>query len=224
MEPQWNTSSGNYPRIDASELVLKEPPVTIIATLRESDTSILIAADSGGVEEPPGIRIQFPIKLRKHTTAPLAWGYTGNPTIGDDFTDWLRDYEWPPTSWRTFRDDAIRYLATLNGKQRELVELSRAKPGEGDTAQILLAGWLDRPEILELNDRGLATSYSDDQFQAVGAGKPVALIAYWVLEGVIPSPLEKMKLIMAVASQMTPKCDPPVNIWRVTAEGITDIL
>jgi len=223
MKAQWDTSKGNYRQIDASELVLKEPPVTIIATLRESDTAVLIAADSGGMETPGNIRIQFPIKLRKHSTASLAWGYTGNPTIGDDFTDWLKAYEWPPTSWRTFRDDAIRYLATLNGKQRELVELSRARPGEEDTAQVLLVGWLGRPEILELDDRGLATSYSDDQFHAVGTGKVVALIAYKALEDEPSSPLEKMERIMGVASRMTPKCDPPVHIWRVTAESITGV-
>jgi hypothetical protein len=68
-----------------------------------------------------------------------------------------------------------------------------------------------------LDDRGLATSYSDDQFHAVGTGKVVALIAYKALEDEPSSPLVKMERSMGVASRMTPKCDPPVHIWRVTA-------
>lgn len=55
--------------------------MTIIAALRESDDSILIAADSARTETPSGFRKIVDDKLQKHPSAPIAWGGAGNPHI-----------------------------------------------------------------------------------------------------------------------------------------------
>ena len=96
--------------------------MTVIAAMRESEDAILLAADSGGWEEPGG-RIHVADKLQAHATAPIAWASAGNTTVGSDFDKWLKAYDWPPADWTTFRDEAIESLSRLNGRQRELVAL-----------------------------------------------------------------------------------------------------
>jgi ATP-dependent protease HslVU (ClpYQ) peptidase subunit len=90
---------------------------------------------------------------------------------------------------------------------------------------VLLAGWLNTPEIVELDDRGNVTLYFARGICAIGTGKPHALIAHRTLERVtnVP-PLEKLHWIMSVAAAMVYDCGPPVHIWRITAAGVTDAL
>ena len=197
--------------------------MTVIAAIREHDTALLIAADTGGEENPGQIPIVVPNKLRRHPSAPLAWAAAGNETIGADFSEWLVSYAWPPQDWKKFRDEAIEYLSQLNGRQRELLSLARKEPAASDTAVVLVAGWLGTPEILELGDDAKVTSYIDDGFHAVGSGKAHAYIAHRTLEGITGSPIEKVHRLATVAAIMAPKSSPPVVIWRVTPDGVEEV-
>ena len=219
-EPWYNGGEdyGNQKAV----LPLKEPPMTIIAAMRESDASILIASDTEGTEEG-GIRLNNRRKLRHHPHAPIAWGCSGNITIGiEDFAPWLESYNWPPADWRTFRRQTTETLAKLNAEQRQLVQLSGVRLQESDTANCLLVGWLNHPEIYEFNDRGIATAYWERGFQAIGTGKLYAWTAYKTLQhcdGL--EPLQVMMIIMHIVVTTAPECGFPYHIWRVTEKGIT---
>lgn len=178
-------------------LLRLELSMTVIAALRETSDAILFSADTGGMEQPGGIRVRLGTKLRKHPEAPLIWAAAGNPTIGDDFTNWLTRYSWPPPDWATFRDQAIDYLSRLNRRQRELIQLAaKGPPSASDTTVILLAGWLnDELDLLELGDDGKAISYAADGFHAVGGGKVPAYVAHRVLDTLKESPEMKLRRI-----------------------------
>jgi hypothetical protein len=202
--------------------------LTLIAALRESDTGVLIAADSGESETPGDLHSLQLYKLRQHPRAPLAWGAAGSGQIGHvEFTRWLEGIERLPATWDRFQDRAAERLAQLNGRRRELARLACAPGAEGDTATVLIVGWLDRPEIVELDDSGGATAYWDRGFMAIGSGKPHALIAYRTLS-LVPDaqlpPLQRLRWIMDVAAGMVRDCAPPVHVWRITRDGITNAL
>jgi hypothetical protein len=72
---------------------------------------------------------------------------------------------------------AAETLARLNGQLRRLVRLSRHKPGQEDATSVLLVGWPDGPEMLEIDDRGRPASYTYQRFHAIGSGKVHAYIA-----------------------------------------------
>ena len=61
----------------------------MIAAMVESNTSLLLAADSGQTEMPGQLRSTDVGKLRRHATAPLAWAATGDVQLGKDFSSWL---------------------------------------------------------------------------------------------------------------------------------------
>jgi hypothetical protein len=122
--------------------------VTVIAAMVESDTSLLLAADSGETEMPGQLRSVFLGKLRRHPSAPLAWAATGDVQLGKDFTMWLEKYEWPAPSWDVFRDQAAEQLARINGRRRALAKLAGVELSENDCASVLIAGWIDTPQIV----------------------------------------------------------------------------
>lgn len=209
------------------ELPQRKLPLTVIIAMRENETSILLASDGEAIEGGETLlRLPSGIKLQCHPAASIAWATSGNPTIGDEeFGTWIKSYKWPPKDWRTFSEQAIKRLSELNGRQRHLVKLSGKESTKDDTAECLLVGWLDRPEIYEFNDAGKATPYWSIGFQAIGYGKAHAWIAYKTLDSISTmTPLEKLKRIMEVVTTTMPGCGPPCSIWRVTQDSITDAL
>jgi hypothetical protein len=70
-------------------LTLKEPPMTVIAALKESPDSILIAADSQQmeVEATEQVRHLTSHKLQVHPKLPIAWGVYDNVSIGVEFNE-----------------------------------------------------------------------------------------------------------------------------------------
>ena len=203
-------------------LELKEP-VTLIAAMVERDDALLIAADSGQVESPEGLRGEYKGKLRQHVRLPLAWGVAGQPTRGDEFSDWPREHDMP-SDWPTARDEMAEHVAQLNGRQRELATLAGVKADSAELFTVLAAGWLGGVmDIVELDHHGNANSYMREKFHAVGSGKGGALIAYSTLRRVNGiEPLDKFLLATDVAANMMPMCAPPVQIWRVSPSGVNE--
>jgi len=194
--------------------------MTIVAALKDGD-SILIGADSGGVENPGEIRLYGEDKLEEHPNGMIAWAYSGEGVIGDNFTTWMKQHEWPPSGWQDFLDEATEYLARLNGRRRELMRLSGVKPGESDTTSILMVGYLDNVSfIIELEDNAMTTPYNE--FHAIGTAKPHAYIAKSALQGIKFKPGEIIRFhrIMEVSASMARGCELPVYIWRLTPQGI----
>lgn len=196
--------------------------LTVIVAMKESDNSVLLAADGEGLEAD-AIKVQKS-KLRRHPSAPLAWGATGNPTIEDDFTKWLQGYAWPPSNKGIFREQLINRLSELNGKQRELTSLAKAEIKDDYLCSVLLVGYLDELIIIELDSVGRASLYNEIGFQAIGSGRGHAWIAHKALKMLNGlTQLEKIKIIMQTVITSAPKCGPPIEIWHITAEGIETI-
>jgi hypothetical protein len=200
---------------------LKESPMTIVAAMRESATSILLAGDSGA-REGVDIKLGSLHKLRSHPKNCLAWGISGNVAVGfEDFTPWLESYNWPPSDWKTFRDQAIDKLSELNGAQRRLAIKAEIKPDDNHVADCLVVGWLDHPEIYLLGADGIAQSYSDMAFEAIGSGAVNAWLAHMTLQHISSVPkLIELQIIMDVVTKTAPFCAAPFQIWRITKDGI----
>jgi ATP-dependent protease HslVU (ClpYQ) peptidase subunit len=199
----------------------KEPPMTIIAAMKENESSILLASDS---EVAIGdIRLNYGNKLCRHPSASLAWAIAGDHTIGvDSFTPWLKAFKAPLPDWKTFSDQAIRKLSELNGERRTLIELSHSKPNKNDVCNCLMVGWLDRPDIYELDDRGIITSYWRFGFHALGSGSLHSWVAYKALTSIGLSALPKMRAIMEAVVTTAPNCNQPIYIWRITQDTIVE--
>lgn len=196
--------------------------MTIIVALKESDTSILLATDSE-VSEEGGLRLTKQ-KLREHRARPIAWGFGGDNVIHtEEFTQWLQSGE-RPKEWLPFAKEAIEEFAKLNGRLIQLVKLTQRNPTERDMVICLLAGWLDGPNIIELNERGKATSYWESGFHAIGGGKVPAYTAYKVISHIGGyTPLDTLDMVMDIVTTLVDKCSKPYCIWRITPENITEL-
>jgi hypothetical protein len=197
--------------------------MTIVVAMKENDNSILLSSDSGAFDASTNLRFNNCRKLSFHPKALLAWGYSGNPSIGwEDFTPWLKSYNWPPIDWRTFRNQAIDKLAELTGEQRKLAIKAGAKSDEGNLADCLIVGYLDRPEIYYLGVDGNAQSYWDMGFNAIGNGANNAWVSYTALEYLRPKipKLIELMIVMQNTTQTAIGCEIPCYIWRITEEGI----
>jgi hypothetical protein len=208
-------------------LVGREPQMTIIASLKEGEDSLLIAADSALTEPQIGYRSLCTNKLQRHSQAPLAWGISGNPTIGiDRFGPWLREYSWPPSDLRTFQDEVACKLSEFNGKQREICKLAGIEAKPDDLATVLVAGLLNVPFIFEVDERGVLSNLPEGQnFHAIGSGAAHAKLIYLAFTAVTiqAQAAERLRVIMELAASAATMCDPPIHIWRVTRNGAEEV-
>jgi hypothetical protein len=200
--------------------------MTIIAAMWETDTSILIAADSCVTEMPEEVRSLDFQKLDSHPSAPIAWGISGNPTIGERFGKWLKSYNWPLQDLSVFQDDVATHLSELNGKQRSIMALAGSQPGENDLSDVLVVGFLATPFSFVVDERGLITTYKQsDRFHAIGSGKTHASLISFALStiNVSISKAELFNHIMTLASSKAKYCSPPISILRANSEGIEKV-
>ena len=196
--------------------------MTLIAAMKESDTSLLIAADSAVRETPGNIPLTAIQKLRKHQSAPLAWGCSGDTEVGDRFDAWMGTIPWPPTDWQQFSDRCADTLAELNGQVRKRATLAGGDPYRIAGTDLLVVAWFDEPQILEVDSWGKVAQYGSNAFHAIGSGKQIAYIAFATVKvfgGV--TPLDKFRHLSGIATRTANDCDFPVHIWRVTPSGVT---
>lgn len=204
----------------------KLKPMTIIAAIFESDDSILVSADSQVTESPSMLRSLTALKLQSHNTAPLAWGAAGDYSLGVRFSEWLREYEFPPKDRDKLRDDLSKKLAELNGKQRKIIKLSGVEVKEENLCDALIATWLDGPVIFDAENNGIATFVSREQgFKAIGSGSYHFSLVYTAFQIIKPpaSVAVLFHLAMRVAANKAQQCAEPIHVWRITKDGIKDI-
>lgn len=206
-------------------LTLQGAPMSIIAAVWESDASILIAAESGAIEVMGGMRTAYHPLLQQHTTASLAWGAIGNAARYLD--GWLREYPWPPKSWNAFERAVEERIAGLNGRRRELAKIAGVEVREQELCAVLVAGWIEQEgRIFEVDDRGvLYITDQTQQFRAIGSGALHATIiheAYKRLQIQDPE-VVKLQVGLHIAALAAPGCEPPINILRITPNGVEKI-
>lgn len=193
----------------------------------ETETTILIAADTCERDVTTKMRSQFLHKLQHHPSAPLAWGTAGNPAIGVDlFGKWLLDYKWPPENRMSFQETIASKLAEFNGKQRERSRLAGVESSESELASAIVVGLLEGPFIVEINDRGLLTPIDQTRgFFAIGTGAGHAALVYEVFrEFQFPGDnLAKMRYITTFAAKKAFDCELPLVLRRVTDAGIENL-
>lgn len=206
-------------------LALKEPPMTIIAALRESPDSILIAADSQQIETDTtgAIRSATSHKLQLHPTLPMAWGISDNATIGSRFTGWLKQTEWrTEVDWYMAQQQIATQLAMLNGHQRQLCRLAGQPAQNEQLCGVLIVGFIDRVGVIfEIDASGLITIKDGHEFHAIGSGFIHAGIAYTTLMRIKSeaTPEDKLRTIVGIAAETAPSCGVPVHLARITPQG-----
>jgi hypothetical protein len=221
------SSQGGRVLLDDAQYVSElKPFMSIVAAVRESSTSLLIGADTGVHEASSSLKVSEPSKLKQHPSGPLAWGATGNITLGvEDFGSWATHYAWPPSDWSQFRHETATYLAKLNGEQRKLIKLAGKKPTPDDVARVLFAGWLDTPIIFALLGDGKQEVINSEDLYGIGSGWPVARVAYTALtQGARMKNPEAFVFSLYMTAKLHRYCDPPINAWRITPNGIENLL
>lgn len=216
-------------RITATELAELEAllaegcPMTVIAAMQETDSTLLLAGDRGG-KETPGIWTQFPCKLTERPNTSLAFGWAGNPTLAEAFQSWFLASQ--ALTWEDFIVDAVEQLAGINGNARRLVTKAGVKPTNDHVVTVLVVGWLDGvPNIIEIDNEGQWFSYLQQGFQAIGSGKLAVQFGYDALKEVDFQPSHfKMLRIMEVAAMRMPDCGVPIDIWRLPKDGKIEVL
>lgn len=208
--------------IKFSDFMLKEPPMTIIAAMKESETSILIAVDSQQTQTPGNIPSFTDTKLQWHPSIPLAWGVADNATIGMQFSETVKKLQFTPDiSWDSLADQLNKQLSTFNKKQREHCKRAGVNPAPGELASVLVVGFLgSEGRIFEIDDKGVFVIMPHG-FHAIGSGRVCASIAQRILS-FLParSTVEaELKAITAATAELINTCGPPVHWGRVTPDG-----
>ena len=202
-----------------------EYDLTIAIAIRESDTSILLAADG----QATGKTIKVPIKkLRQVPNTHILWAASGNPEIGiTEFGEWLYAYPWLSSiGWPQFASDAIEALARLNGRQRQRAELSGLEAREEDLADCPIAGWVGgEPGIYALSTDGRLTEvWHLLGFWALGSGVPHAVAVNMALDlDGRYAPEDKLHRIMEVVVRTAPDCGDAIQGVRITPDEIVPL-
>ena len=192
----------------------------------ECDDYLLLAGDS----QASSGTLKVPVrKLDFMQTPPLAWGFAGDESIGLDFAHWLRQRQWRDSDdWESFRQEAAIALAKLNGRRRELAELSKTTVGDDQLTDVLLAGFVGaQPGILQMESNGGSYLRRMHAFAAIGDGSTHAHLVRGTLEhlGALQQ-FDSIKLIGFVtnlAAHYAPRSNPPVRVLRVQKDGVQDI-
>lgn len=200
---------------------LGEFPMTIVALMKESEDSLLLAADSQFTDGD--IKSTYS-KLRKVSSQLVAWSSAGNPSIGlDEFGEWLKTYDFLEKNWASFAEDAIGQLSRLNGAQRERTRMSGVEWNKNFAADVIIAGWLaDTMGAYALSDDGRFHDALQHGFEAIGTGAKYAKIALHTV-GLCQGYQDKettLKIVMRVVAERVQDCILPVEVFRLKKDGI----
>ncbi len=195
--------------------------MTIVALMKESESSLLLAADSQFTSED--IRT-IHSKLRQVSNQPIAWSSAGNPSIGlDEFGRWLETYDFSGKDWCSFAEDAIGQLNKLNGAQRERTKLSGAEWNKNFAADVLIAGWLaGKMGAYALSEDGRFHDALKYGFEAVGTGGSYAKIALYTARVCMgdQDTVNTFKIAMRVVAKHVQDCFLPIEAWRLKKDTI----
>lgn len=199
--------------------------MTLIAAIMDGET-VLLGAD--GETHNQHVRMQVR-KLDVLQERPIAWGFSGNESIGLDFGNWLRSRQWSESEdWEGFRHDATEVLGQLNERRRKSAETAGTNVSEEALTDVLIAGFLrSQPGILELESDGGNSLRRMLELAAIGSGKNHAIIVLNTLGilGIIGSMsrLQLLQSIFRVAIRTARDCGPPVRILSITPERVTEV-
>jgi hypothetical protein len=133
-------------------------PMTLLGAI-ELDDKVLFAADGvvyrsgpAGVSE---VRQRVP-KAWRHPRHAVAWGFTGDESIGLDFNRWIQDQEFK--NWSTLIDRCNQMVASLNGNAVRLADIAGTS---GHPIDALVAGYMDGAKIVHLYGDGTARFVPD---------------------------------------------------------------
>jgi len=230
MFDDYLASTSNMELVSGGEKLIlldREPPMTIIAAMWESEDSILIGADSGETETTTNLRLINNNKLQRYSnpSIPLAWGAAGNPAIGiDGFAEWLRNHE-PFTTWQGLKANCEDKMAELVGR-RNALRIKMNIPYNfisRDDASVLLVGCLENSlRMLEINQEAIGY-FIAQRFHTIGMNPAVIATNYRTIEQTRTPTLEDFARVLDISARSFPQCDPPIHIWRVTREGIIEL-
>lgn len=200
--------------------------MTVIAALKESPDSILIAADSQQMEiEATGqVRHLTSHKLQAHPKLPIAWGVYDNVSIGVEFNEWLKQFDWRYSNdWYGVQQQIAERLATLNGNQRRLCQIAGRFAQDSELCGALIVAFRDGTgSVFQVSASGMVAPKQEHEFHAVGSGFIHANIAYKTIMRVKPeiTAEDKLRAVVRIAAEDAPSCGPPVHIARVTSNGV----
>lgn len=202
--------AGNAPAVGV-------PRMTIVVAMKETDWSVLIAAD-GEFTDDKGFKSRQR-KLSLHSKNQLAWACDGPYHGGRVLGLWLSRADAYGT-WHSFAEEAAGELAKVN---RSLMLRAQAvgswNPSQ-DRTSCLVAGFFGgEPQIIELGGDGHVDSHWESGFDAIGAGARFAVGAYEYSLRESPPALDALREIMRLVAERVPTCGGPIDIARITTEG-----
>ncbi|GEM_PF-6960659 len=203
--------------------------MTVVCALKDGD-DLFLAADSslGGLP----VKTRVVTKLEYYNLSnPLIWATSGDESIGDEFSDWLKSQiSHAPglcLSWETFKNGCQDDLARRNGlflrvRQQNHVPVNP----ENDYSQVLVVGYINGlPEILHIDFEGCSTFHlrAGRTFATIGGGRYHAATVYEVLlrKGILASSgLEAIKEVTEIAADLSPLCALPISVAKATKQGV----
>jgi 20S proteasome alpha/beta subunit len=199
--------------------------MTAVVAIKETETSILMAADTQGTEDD--VLQLRESKIFWHSRKKLGWSYSGN--VGEitfGFSEWLES-KGDSLTWNAIVQEGAHVFATINSKLRNLTQMATGKCGINDLAECLIVGFLEnpnKPDIIELSSSGKVTSYWQKGFHAIGAKLPAYSI-YETLKRISPqdSPVQKLENIMEVMTDILVVCGKPYDISRITPTEVVKV-
>lgn len=88
----------------------------------------------------------------------------------------------------------------------------------------MLAGWIDRPGILELH-ADASWNFDSTGFHVIGMYVGDVQIAHATAQRVAPTGvrIQEFHAILDVCASALPQCNPPVHIYRLRSDGIEEL-
>ena len=193
--------------------------MTLIVALKESENSVLLAADSQATGYG-GIKTRIS-KIRSVANRPILWACSGNPYIGlSQFGHWIDSYKWSMPTWENFLTDARNELSRLNGAQVEATALAKAELGPDFVADCLFVGWLGELGIYAISSDGRIVEPVEDGIYAIGTGGAYAILVNKAIkEANQLNPEARLRIVMSTVGIGALDCGPPLECWRVTPKG-----
>jgi ATP-dependent protease HslVU (ClpYQ) peptidase subunit len=201
--------------------------MTIIATL-DCDDHLLLAADSQ-VTDSSGYKLTKQ-KLDSIDSQRVAWGFAGNESVGYQFGDWLRAWNWPSdATWKAVIDASIEEVSRLNGRQRQLCKLAGIEAGDNNLADVLIAGIiggrLDAFVLSSHAEQPISVRRDPGSLTVIGTGAPYAIAAYEAIKMIKPKAkpdAKTLRAVLEVSAKVAPLCGLPIRVLRMDASGIIE--
>jgi hypothetical protein len=195
-----------------------ELPKTLLGATRETDSSLLVAADSfqadydGASQGTIAIEVE---KLYPVAGLPVVWGYAGDVEYGESIRRYLAKSKAAPSNWEAFLADWSKLVQTSNQQESTSGITSFNK-----RAACLIAGFIgDESCMAAVSPDGIVQRKED--FLFLGAGRVAARVGYAAVGMADASTDVERRLLItfeACAATMI-ELRAPISLWRVMPSG-----